>query len=308
MKNNYVIISEDKITIDNLVNSIIKRINNKDLDIIKYDYQEISIDSVLEELNTYNFLSSCKLLIYSNCSFLSKDQDKKIKELKKYFDNPSDNYLIMINDSLSDKKEIKELLVNNVEIVDQSISPDKIIKENLEGYTMDNQTINYFCNYCLNNNEKILNELIKIKNYKFDEENKNITIDDINKIVLRDYNDDIFDLVNAIIKKNKDKAFELYYRLLRKEKDSVNIIASVAGNIRNLYSVKVLYEKKYKQNEIANILGIKPYAVSIALDNCNNFSSKKLLFLLDALSDMDYKTKSGNGQANILFEIFLLNI
>lgn len=308
MKNNYVIVSEDKITIDNIINSIIKTINNKDLDIIKYDYQEVSIDYVLEELNTYNFLSSCKLLIYSNCAFLSKEQDKKIKELKKYFDNPSDNYFIMINDTLSDKKEIKELLVNNVEIINQNISSDKIIKDNLEEYTMDNQTISYFCNYCLNNNEKILNELTKIKNYKYDEENKNITIDDINKIVIRDYNDDIFDLVNAIIKKNKDKAFELYYRLLRKEKDSVNIIASVASNIRNLYSVKVLYEKKYKQNDIANILGIKPYAVSIALDNCNNFSSKKLLYLLNTLSDMDYKTKSGNGQANILFEMFLLNI
>lgn len=308
MKNNYVIVSEDKITIDNIINSIIKKINNKDLDIIKYDYQEVSIDYVLEELNTYNFLSSCKLLIYSNCAFLSKEQDKKIKELKKYFDNPSDNYFIMINDTLSDKKEIKELLVNNVEIINQNISSDKIIKDNLEEYTMDNQTISYFCNYCLNNNEKILNELTKIKNYKYDEENKNITIDDINKIVIRDYNDDIFDLVNAIIKKNKDKAFELYYRLLRKEKDSVNIIASVASNIRNLYSVKVLYEKKYKQNDIANILGIKPYAVSIALDNCNNFSSKKLLYLLNTLSDMDYKTKSGNGQANILFEMFLLNI
>ena len=119
---------------------------------------------------------------------------------------------------------------------------------------------------------------------------------------------DIFDLVNAIVTKNKDKSFELYTRLSRKEKDSVNIIASVAGGIRNLYCVKVLNEKRLSQQEISNILGIKPYAVSIALNNCNNYSSKKLLHLLDTLADIDYKTKSGNGRGNALFEMFLLSL
>ena len=307
MKNNIIIISDDKVTIDLTIKNIIKRINIKDLEIIKYDYPDTSIDYVLEDLNTYNLLASCKLIIYDNCSFLNKDIDKSLKELKQYIINPSNNYLIMINNSLSEKKEIKELL-NSVLLINDKISSDKLIIDNLEDLKMDNQTIKYFCNYCLNNNEKILNELDKIKNYKYDQDNKNVTIDDINNIVIKDYNDDIFDLVNAIIKNNKDRAFELYYRLIQKEKDTVNIIASVAGSIRNLYSVKTLNEKKYKQQEISDILGIKPYAVSIALENCNNYSSKKLLYLLNTLSDIDYKTKSGNGDANILFEIFLLNL
>ena len=307
MNKNYVIISNDKVTIDLNIKNIIKKINIKDLEIIKCDYQDTTIDMVLEELNTYNLLANCKLIIYENCSFLNKEVDKSLKDLKKYFENPSDNYFIMINDVLNEKKEIKELL-NNITIINENLSSEKLILDNLEDLKMDNKTIKYFCNYCLNNNEKLLNELSKIKSYKYDDENKNVTIDDINNIVIRDYNEDVFDLVNSIIKKNKDRAFDIYYRLMRKEKDSVNIIASVAGSIRNLYSVKVLQEKKYKQIEISEMLGIKPYAVSIAIENCNNYSSKKLLHLLDILSDMDYKTKSGNGNANILFEVFLLNL
>lgn len=307
MKNNYVIISDDKVSIDLTIKDILKKINIKDIEIIKYDYETTTIDYVLEDLNTYNLLSSCKLIIYDNCSFLNKEADKSIKELKKYLDNPSSNYLIMINNSLSEKKDIKELL-NNVLLFDSKISSDKLIIDNLDYLKMNNQTIKYLCNYCLNNNEKILNELNKIKDFKYDQTDKNVTIEDINNIVMRDYNDDIFDLVNAIVRNDKDKAFELYYRLSQKEKDSINIIASVSGSIRNLYSVKTLNEKKYKQNDISNILGIKPYAVSIALENCNNYSSKKLLYLLNTLADIDYKTKSGNGDANILFEIFLLNL
>ena len=308
MINNYVIVSNDKVNIDLNIQNIIKKINIKDLEIVKCDYPDITINSVLEELDTFNLLSNCKLVIYYNCGFLNKESDKSVKKLKKYLDNPSDNYLIMINDSLSERKEIKELLSNNVEVLKESVSSEKIVKDNLDYLLMDNKVIQYFCNYCLNNNEKIINELDKIKNYKYNDDDKNVTIEDINNIVVRDYNDDIFDLVNAIIKKNKNRAFELYYRLMQKEKDSVNIIGSIASSIRNLYSVKVLNEKRYKQNDISEILGIKPYAVSIALENCNNYSSKKLLHLLDTLADIDYKTKSGNGDSNILFEMFLLSL
>lgn len=307
MKNNYAIISDDKITIDSKINEIIKKINNKNLDIIKFDYNEQDIDIVLEELNTYNFLANCKLVIYENCSFLSKDSDKKVKDLKKYLDNSTDNYLVLINNSLSEKKEITELL-KNVEIIKGNINIESVIKNNLDDFKMDSKTINYFKTYCLNNNEKIINELNKLKCYKMNETDKNINIDDINNIVIRNYDDDIFDLVNKIIKKDKNNAFELFYRILSKEKDTINIIASVAGSIRNLYSAKILHEKNYKQNEIAEILNIKPYAVQIALENSYNYSSKKLIFLLDLLSDMDYKTKSGNGQAKILFEMFLLSL
>ena len=138
--------------------------------------------------------------------------------------------------------------------------------------------INYYINYCLGNNQKILTELEKLKCYKYSENDKNISIEDIDSIVMRDYDEDIFDLVNAIVNRNKNKAIDLYNRISKKEKDSVNIIASVSSSIRNLYSVKVLLERKTKANDISNILGIKPYAVQIASENCNNYSKNKLLY------------------------------
>jgi DNA polymerase-3 subunit delta len=173
---------------------------------------------------------------------------------------------------------------------------------------MDNKTINYYINYCLSNNQKILTELEKLKCYKYSDSNKNITIDDINNIVLKDYDEDVFDLVNAIATKNKDKAFSIYSRLRNKEKDSVNIIASVAGGIRNLYSVKILNEKGYKQSEISSILDIKPYAVEVALMNSGNYSTKKLLSLLNDLADIDFRCKSEYGRDNAIFEMFLLSL
>ena len=305
MTNNYVIVSDDKVTIDNYINKIIKDNKLKDFEIIKYDYPDVSISTVLEELNTYNFLSNIKLIVYNNCSFLSKDKDKGLDELKKYLTNPSDNYFVMISDVIDDKKDIFKC---NIEVLSNKVSSELLIKNNLEDYIMDNRTIKYLADYCLDNNEKILNELDKIKCYKMSENDKNITKEDIDNIAIRDYDEDIYDLVNAIAAKNKDRAFDLYTRISKKEKDSVNIIASISSQIRMLYSVKILTEKKYKPQDIAAILGVKPYAVTMALENCNNYSTKKLLSFLNTLADIDYKSKSGLGRGNILFEIFLLNL
>ncbi len=305
MKNNYVIVSNDKVTIDNYIESIIKDNKLKDYEIIKYDYPDVSINTVLEELNTYNFLSNLKVIVYNNCAFLSKEKDKETNELKKYLENPSDNYFIMVSEAIDDKKD---LFKDNITLLDNKVSSELLIKNNLEDYTMDNRTIKYFANYCLDNNEKILNELDKIKCYKMSESDKNITIEDIDNIAIRDYDEDIYDLVNAIAARNKTKAFDLYSRISKKEKDSVNIIASISSQIRTLYSVKVLTEKRLKPIEIATILGVKPYAVTMALENCNNYSTKKLLSFLNTLADIDYKTKSGLGRGNLLFEIFLLNL
>lgn len=305
--NNYIIVSNDQLTIDVKINEIIKNINIKDLEVIKYDYEDVSINNMLEDINTYNLLASSKLIIYTNCLFLEKSCDKDYKYLSEYLKNPSDNYLVMTCNSLSDRKEIKDIL-DYVEVVNTNVNIESLIKSKLEDFTMDNKTINYYINYCLNNNQKILTELEKLKCYKYSDSDKNITIDDINNIVLKDYDEDVFVLVNAIAAKDKDKAFSVYNRLRNKEKDSVNIIATVGNGIRNLYSVKVLNEKGYKQGEIASILDIKPYAVERALMNSGNYSTKKLLSLLNDLADVDYRCKSEYGRDNAIFEMFLLSL
>lgn len=308
MKHNYIIVSNDKITIDSRIKNIIADINQKDIEIIKYNYPETTIDTVLEDLNTYNFLSNMKVIIYYYCSFLDKDPDKYLSKLKKYYKSSSENFLILVNDSINEKSEIKDLLNKEVEVISTRVSSEVLIKNNLKECMMDNKTVKYFANYCLYNNEKILNELEKLKCYKYSEKDKNITIEDINNIVLRDYDEDIFALVNAIVQKNKNTAIDIYKRVSQKEKDTVNIVAGVAYGIRNLYCVKVLKEKKYKTSSICNILGAKEYSVRVAEENCDNYSTKKLLFLLDTLADIDYRSKSSNISGNALFEIFLLNL
>ncbi len=42
--------------------------------------------------------------------------------------------------------------------------------------------------------------------------------------------------------------------------------------------------------------------------NCGNYSTKKLLSLLNDLADVDFRCKSEYGRDNAIFELFLLSL
>ena len=306
--NNYLILSTDKIVIDSKINDIVKKIKNEGTEIIKMDLTINTLQDVLEELNTYNFLSDIKVLILYNTSFIEGDTtyDKELKSLEKYLEEKTDNYFIMVAEKKSTKKSIENLL-KNVTIIEENINVEQLIKNNLETYKMDNSTIKYLIDTCHNSNERIINELTKLKLYKYDDPAKLITRKDIDLIVVKEYDDNVFDLVNAITNRNKTKALELYQRLSEKE-DSTVLVGTIASKIRLLYSIKVMRDKKYTMDEMAEILGVKKAAISISLESCDNFSNTRLLSLLKELSDIDLKSKTGTKNLDLQFKLFLMNI
>ena len=90
MNNNlYLVASNDKITLDNKLQEIIKK--SPDAEIVHYDLSEVAIDKLIEDLDTYNFLSNKKVIVGHNASFLSTDKVKQqvehnLEKLEKYID------------------------------------------------------------------------------------------------------------------------------------------------------------------------------------------------------------------------------
>lgn len=292
MKNNYLIVSTDTFNIQYNIDKIINKIK-EDYEIIKYTSIDDVVEKVLEELDTYSLLNMTKVVIYYDFQF--NDEEK----LLKYLENPSDNYLILVADS-NKKTKISSLL----NLVDYEASSEDLIKDNLNEYNMDKDTIKYFAIHCLNNNEKILNELNKLKIIVND---KTITKKDIVDNVVRDYEDDVFALPNAISKKNKEEAINIYNRLSKKEKEPLKIIGTISHQIRTLYIVKVLSKTKSVQ-EIADITGMKTYPINLAINNSEYFTERELLDLIDQLCDIDIKSRSGYGSVDLLFELFIMGL
>lgn len=309
--NTYIIESNDYIVINSKIQDILKKNNLTSDMIIKYDLLETPISVAIEDLDTYNFLSSNKVVICDNAYFLTSSKPKGAvihneEELERYLKNPSsDNILILICDKLDTRKKLVKL-VDKKFILGGEVSIDDLIKERLDDYKMDFKTIKYLIDYCDNNNERILNELEKLKCYKLEE--KVITVDDINETVIKLTGDNIFSLIDSIVSKNKKKAYSITQELTNKGEDISKIIIMVADQFRLMYQVKCFLRQGYSQDMIASELKIHPYRVKLAIEKGYNYSTKVLLTNLDYFFDLDYMIKSGSSNPKLIFELFLANL
>lgn len=309
--NTYIIESTDFVVINSRINDILKKSKLTSDMIIKYDLIETPISVAIEDLDTYNFLSSNKVVICDNAYFLTGSKPKGAvvhneEQLEHYLKNPSsDNILILICDKLDSRKKIVKL-VDKKFILGGEVIIDDLVKERLDDYKMDFKTIKYLINYCDNDNERILNELEKLKCYKLNE--KEINVDDIDEVVIKLSGDNIFDLIDAIVSKNKSKAYSITQELINKGEDISKIIIMISDQFRLMYQVKSLLKDGLSKEEIASKLKVHPYRVKLAQEKGYNYSSKTLLINLDYFYDLDYMIKSGNNNPKLVFELFLANL
>lgn len=309
--NTYIIESGDYVVINSKIKEILKKTKLTSDMIIKYDLLETPISVAIEDLDTYNFLSSNKVVVCDNAYFLTASKPKGAvlhneEELERYLKNPSsENVLILICEKLDSRKKIVKL-VDKKFILGGEVSIDDLIKEKLDDYKMDFKTIKYLIDYCDNDNERILNEVDKLKCLKLEE--KVITIDDIKESVIKLTGDNIFSLIDSIVSKNKRKAYNIMEELINKGEDISKIIIMVADQFRLMYQVKSFLKQGYTNDQIASALKIHPYRVKLAIEKGYNYSSKVLLTNLEYFFDLDYMIKTGSNNPKMCFELFLANL
>lgn len=308
----YLIQTLDRVTINETIDKILQ--NNKigKECVINYDLSDISLGQVISDLDTYNFLVSKKVVICDNCYFLETTKPKtsieqKIEELDKYLDNPNpENILILISNKLDERKAIVKKLKAKATIISEEIAIAKVVKKRLEDFQMEDSVINYFIDYCGNDNEKILNELNKLMCYKAKE--KIITKDDINNIVIKSFNDNVFSLIDAIMSKRREKAITLYEELIDSGEDMNKILSLIADQFRMIYNGRILL-KEHNNNfkEVASLFGIHPYRFQKAIESSYNYSLKDVLKYLEKIDDIEIAVKTGKSTI-AAFEVFIYSL
>lgn len=306
----YLIESEDFLSFQNEKDKIIKDKGFVNAEVSTYDLEEVSIENALEDLDTYGFLSSKKVIVLINIENLKYDDNKKdLDHLFKYIENPNpDNLLIIYSKGNNTLKTIKELkkICKNIEV---NISIKDYIKNTFKDYKIDFKAINMLEEYCLNDFTKVVSECDKLKNFKMDD--KTITCEDIDILVnkkLGDSRDLTFAFSRSLAEKNKKDSLEKYKELLEYNIEPLSIIGLLASQIRIIYQVKLLEEKNMKDREISEVLGEKEFRVKKTRELTRLYSKNELLKLMQELSNMDYRLKTEDIDGNSLIELFILNI
>lgn len=292
--------------IDSLVDEL--KIDN----IIKYDYDSVSIEDILNEINYVDLFNEKKLLIVSNFTF-KKIKDKEEKALSNYINHMNDNVIILkcIDEKLDAKKELIKLINDKCKVIELKKMDYKTLHEYVTKIFSDNNkriTYNQIKNIlslCENDTDSVLNEVNKLLLYKMDSDV--ITDEDIEKVISKNSEKEMFKLNDAVMAHNIPSMLESTKTLVSSGVDEVVIIDYLSKQFRTLYQIKVMSKDTGIQT-ITSRLSLNPFVTKKMLDVVGKFSEEKLLNIIYKLSDADISIKVEGLDKSKVLENFYLSI
>lgn len=292
--------------IDSLIDEL--KIDN----IIKYDYDSVSIDDILNEVNYVDLFNEKKLLIVSNFTF-KKMKDKEEKALSNYINHMNDNVIILkcIDEKLDSKKELIKLVNDKCKVIELKKMDYKTLHEYVTKIFSDNNkriTYNQIKNIlslCENDTDSVLNEVNKLLLYKMDSDT--ITDEDIENVISKNSEKEMFKLNDAVMAHNIPNMLESTKTLVSSGVDEVVIIDYLSKQFRTLYQIKVMSKDTGIQT-ITSRLSLNPFVTKKMLDVVGKFSEEKLLNIIYKLSDADISIKVEGLDKSKVLENFYLSI
>lgn len=309
--NFYLLYGEDKALLNKEIEDLKKKLSINEDDIIYYDIE--NINDIIDEAQTISMFSLNKFIIIDSASYLSdKKEIANIKLLEDYFEHYNTNsYLVFVSnkDNIDSRKRLVKLITSKGKSKKVEATTDYLSKYindyvTSNGYKINSLDITYLLNRVGTNINNITNELDKLMLYKI--ENKQITKEDINKLVEENIDNPIYDLVGFILKNENSRALKLYNNFTQNGMDAASLIPIIASQIRLLFQVKRLYNQGKSNDEIAKILEFKSvYRVKYLLSDSYYYTEEDLIKYLSKLADLDKNIKLGLVDSKTQLELFI---
>lgn len=312
MNNVYLIYGSDY----GLIKREIDKITIGISDVVKYDLSVSKIDELINDACLISIFGDKKVLIGENALFLtgmSSNINHNLDYLTNYVNDTNNQNIVILtvlSDKLDERKKIVKLIkeksnIIHKDVIDEKNLGDFVVNEfKSYGFQIDFKTANYFVGFVGKNVDILISEIQKMTIYK--EEDKKITIEDINLISCKGFKDNIFDLTDSIMKKDFKKIYECYNDLITIGEEPIKIIALLGSQFSHIYQVKLLNNDGKTSKEIAEILKVHPYRVKLALET--DFMIYEIEDILKKLHILDFNIKSGKENKFVGLENFLLHL
>lgn len=144
------------------------------------------------------------------------------------------------------------------------------------------------CDYCNQDAGRASRELDKICDYA--PEGGLVTQEIVKLLVAPDERAKAYELTSALSSGNKSAAAEYLTRLSASGVQSAAILRALASTYRGLLFLRI---SSLSDNEAAQALGVKPFAVKKMRPLAKKYSAVTLKSLTDGLNDLEYHFKSG---------------
>lgn len=292
--------------------------DERDLNFGIYDMEEVPVGVALDDAESVPFFGDKRLVIMDRPNFFTAEKSKQkidhdLVWLENYLKNPPDFNILAFfapYEKLDERKKITKLLKKTATVIEVNTLSEKEVRHFLkdtianEAYTMTPEAFELFIQLTDAKLSTAMSELPKL--LLFSSDTKQITKSAVNDLVAKSLEQNIFALVEYVLKRQTANALSLYQDLLLQKEDPIKINAILMTQFRLLLQVKFLEKKGYQQGDSAGMLKVHPYRVKLAIQQARKFSEKVLVSAFEGLVDAEYRLKTGQGDKEMQFELFVL--
>ena len=321
-----VLTGEDVGQFEWLKKDILKKIgyDPSDLNYSYFDMKEASYAEVELDLVSLPFFADEKIVILDHLLDLTTAKkrnltDEDLKQFENYLENPSESTRLVIfaEGKLDSKRRLVKLLKRDAQIIEATTPKEQDLKRYFSSQAQE---------LGLHFVGDSLDQLLLKSGYDFGELQKNlallqaykedgqITLQDIEEVVPKSLQDNIFDLTQMILKRQIDQARNLVKDLRLQGEDEIKLIAILLGQFRMFSQVKIFSEEGQSESQIVASLSdlsgrkVNPYQVKFALRDSRRLSLSFLKQAMTTFIETDYAIKSGTYEKDYLFDLALLKV
>ncbi len=308
--------------IDNTVSLIREKYVDKDYESMNYmefDKIENSFNDFYEFVTTFPFMSEKKVCVVKEAGFLTsagslnKREEDKIVEIIDTIDSCIIIFLIKGGKTDSRKKLVKKLKDNKAVFELNKLNEGELAKYIVNKFKNNDITISMQDALYIANNSGYLeyestvslyhvnNEIEKISAYKIN--SKNVSFEDIDLLLIKSVESNIFKLVDFICEGKKEKAFEILDEMLLNNTPEQFIIHMITRQYRMLFQYVVLQGKGYSYNEILDKMKLKNFVASKLSKQSKALSKEKIQYYMEKILETDRKIKTGEIDNRIGLEL-----
>lgn len=308
--------------IDEAVRTIRKKYVDSDYESMNYvEFEKIenNFNDFYEFVTTFPFMSDKKVCVVKEASFLTstgslnkKDEDK-LADLMNQLDSCIIAFLIKGGKADSRKKLVKSLKDKSAVFELNKLSEGELTKYIVNRFKTNKLNINLQdADYIANNSGyldyestvslyHVNNEVDKIASYKTDSDS--VTFEDIDRLLIKSVESNIFKLVDYICENKKDRAFEILDEMLLNNTPEQFIIHMITRQYRMLFQFVVLQKKGYSYNDIMNRMKIKNFVATKLSKQAKSLDQEKIQHYMEKILDIDRKIKTGEIDNRVGLEL-----
>ena len=234
--------------------------------------------------------------------------EKQLKRFENFLDDPPETtqlVLILYGKLDSRLKVVKKLKAKATLLEAQELKSQELIQYFSRISPLPKAVLSLIAAKSNDNFSVMKQNIDLVQTYALGRE---VTLDDVEKVVPKSLQDNIFALTDLIFKGKIDEARDLVHDLTLQGEDLIKILAILTNSYRLYLQVKLFQAKGWQENQQVDFLKMHPYPVKLANQLVRKLNVKSLKNGLSDLIKLDFDIKTSAADKSYLFDITLIRL